>query len=135
MFYVIVNKNSIEKHIIQIKNGILMHVNMSEKGIVRAKNIIVGKHFKSIADDKVIACDEIVSVTNSVITNVTITIPTNVTNTVSINFYNKKVTYKMDCYILHTFLLVTICLYIIAIICYHYAKYRSKQKIIVTLTI
>ena len=116
MFYVIINKNSIEKHIIQIKNGILMHVNMSEKGIVRAKNIIVGKHFKSIADDKVIACDEIVSVTNSVITNVTIT-------------------YKMDCYILHTFLLVTICLYIIAIICYHYAKYRSKQKIIVTLTI
>ena len=45
MFYVIVNKNSIEKHIIQIKNGILIHINLSVKSIVRAKNIIVEKIF------------------------------------------------------------------------------------------
>ena len=34
----------------------------------------------------------------------------------------------MDCYILHTVLLVIILLLIIAIICYHYAKHRSKLK-------
>ena len=34
----------------------------------------------------------------------------------------------MDCYILLTVLLVIILLFIIAIICYHYAKHRSKLK-------
>ena len=34
----------------------------------------------------------------------------------------------MNCYILHTFLLVIILLFIITIICYHYVKYRLKQK-------
>ena len=32
----------------------------------------------------------------------------------------------MDCYILHTTFLVNILLFIIAIICNHYAKHRSK---------
>ena len=57
-----------------------------------------------------IACDKIINDTGSVSTNVTNTIPTNmtntiltnVTNTVSINSNDKKVEYKMDCYILHT---------------------------------
>ena len=49
---------------------------------------------------------------------------TNATNTMS---DNKKVRYKMDCYVFHTFLLVTILLFIIVIICYHYAK-RVKAK-------
>ena len=45
-----------------------------------------------------------------------------------IKFQNKKVRYKMDCYILHTVLLVIILLFIFAIICYHHAKHRSKLK-------
>ena len=53
------------------------------------------------------ACDEIISVTNSVSTNVTNTISTIVTSIVSINSDHKKIRYKMDCYILHTFLVVT----------------------------
>ena len=41
----------------------------------------------------------------------------------------------MDCYILHTALLVMMPLLIIAIICYHYTKHRSKQRCIGALTI
>ena len=39
----------------------------------------------------------------------------------------------MNCYNLRTLLLETILLFIIAIICYHYAKHRSKDKNIDTL--
>ena len=39
----------------------------------------------------------------------------------------------MDFYILHTFLLVMMLLFLIAIICY-YTKHRSKQKFIGALT-
>ena len=41
---------------------------------------------------------------------------------VSKNFHNKKERYKRDFYIQHTVLL----LFIIAIICYHYGKHRTK---------
>ena len=51
-----------------------------------------------------------------------------VTSTVSINSEDRKVRYKRDCYILHTILLVIILLCIITIICYIYAKHRSKLK-------
>ena len=37
---------------------------------------------------------------------------------------DKKVRYKMDCYILRTILLVIILLFIINIIYYHYVKHR-----------
>ena len=43
--------------------------------------------------------------------------------------------YKIDCYILHTVSLVIMLLFIITIICYHYAKSRSNQKGIDALTI
>ena len=56
-------------------------------------------------------------------------------STMSINSDGKKVRYKMNCYILHTVLLVVILLFIIVIICYHYTKHRSKQKCIGALTI
>ena len=59
--------------------------------------------------------------------NVTSIIQTNVLSTVSINSDSKKVRHKMNCYILHTFLLLDILLLLIAIICYHYIKIRSKQ--------
>ena len=64
--------------------------------------------------------------TNTTSTNVTNTVPTNVIVTVSINSDDKIVRPKMDYYILYTFLLVTLLLFIIFIICYHYIKYRSK---------
>ena len=62
-------------------------------------------YLKSIADTSVIACDE------------------------------TDCTYKIDWYILHTVLLVIMLLLIITIICYHYAKDRSKQNGIDALTI
>ena len=62
----------------------------------------------------------------SVSTNVTNTTTTNVPNTASINSMDKKVRYKMDCYTLCTVSLVTILLFIITIICYHYTKHRLK---------
>ena len=40
--HVTVNANSIVQHVIQIKNGINKHDNVSVKLIVSAKNIIVG---------------------------------------------------------------------------------------------
>ena len=64
-------------------------------------------------------------------TKMTDTIPTNV----SISSDNKKARYKVDCYILHAVLLAFVLLLIIAITCDHYAKHKSKQKIIDALTI
>lgn len=48
--------------------------------------------------------------------------------TVSIGSDNKRATYKMNYYILYKFLLVTILLLKIIIICYYPLKYRPKQK-------
>ena len=92
---------------------------------------------------KRIAATSAINGTDSVSTNVTNTMPTNMTKTlsinavitVSINFDNKEVIYKVDCYIMHTILLVIILLFITAIICYHCTKYRSKQKRTGALTI
>ena len=68
-------------------------------------------------------------------TKLTNTIAANATSTVSINCHSKKVRYTIDCYILHSVLLVIILLLIITITCNHYAKHRSKQKSIDPLTI
>ena len=67
--------------------------------------------------------DEIINAADSVSRNGS----ANVTCSVLTNFH-KKVRYKMDCYILHTVLLRIILLFIIAVICYHYAKHKSKLK-------
>ena len=93
--------------------------------ILRAKKVIVGilerGSLKILVDDSVIVGDEILkSVTN--------TIPTNVTFTVSVYSDDRKIKCKMDCYILQKILLVTKLLFKIAINCYHYMNYRSKQK-------
>ena len=79
-------------------------------------------YLKSVVNNLVIVCDEIINVTDSTLTNVTNVISTNALSTVSINSDDKKVRYKMNCYILHRFLLVSILLFIIAIICNHFAK-------------
>ena len=42
IFHVIINANSIVKHVTQTKNGIMKHVNVSAKNIVHAKKIIAG---------------------------------------------------------------------------------------------
>ena len=142
MFHVIVNANSIVQLAIQIKNEIMINANASVKAIVQAKKVIVGilayafcensKYLKHIVDDSMIARDEIVYVMNIVSTNMANAIKTIMTNTISTNmstnYDRKKVRYKMDCYIFHTVLLMIILLFIIAIICYHDAKYRSKLK-------
>ena len=101
------------------------------------------EYLKSIVDDSVILYDEVKKVKNSLSINVTNNVPTNVTNavstdvtsTMSINSDNNKIRYIMDCYIFHTFLLVTILLPIIVIIYYHWIKYRSKQNHICTIPI
>ena len=67
---------------------------------------------------------------DSVSRNVTNTISTTVTSTVSINSDDTKVRYKLNCYILHTFLLVTRLLFMITISCYHYAKIGQNKKML-----
>ena len=42
IFHVIVNANSLVQHVVQIKNGIMKHVNVSVKIIAHAKKIITG---------------------------------------------------------------------------------------------
>ena len=74
------------------------------------------KYLKSIVDNSVIVCDKIITVMDSISTNVTNTISVIATSTVSINSDDKRVRYKMNCYILHTFYLATIVLFIIVII-------------------
>ena len=80
------------------------------------------RYLKSIVDDSVIVHDNIINVIDSVSTNVTNNMSTNVTNTVSTYSDDTKVRYKMDYYILHPFVLVTILLSIITINCYQYPK-------------
>ena len=94
-----------------------------------------GEFAVSTIDDSVITCDEIINAANSVSTNVSCSVPINAVNTASVSFNDEKVRYKVDCCILHTFLLVVIVLFIFAINCCHYTKHRLKQKHIGTLTI
>ena len=67
---------------------------------------------KSLIDDSVIPCDEIVDTLE----------------TVSINSNDNKATHKMYYYILLTFLLVAILLLIIVTICCYCIKHQSTQK-------
>ena len=50
------------------------------------------------------------------------------------NFHNKNSRYKMDSYTPLMVSLMVILLFTVAIICYHYAKHRSKGKHIALLT-
>ena len=86
------------------------------------------KYLASTSDNSVITCDEIINAAGSAPTNVMSTVSTNVTRTASINVHNKKVRYKMNCYILYMVLLVVILLFIITVIGCHYAKNKSRQK-------
>ena len=93
-------------------------------------------YLNGTVDESVIVSDEIVNVTDIGSTNLAntfLTNETNVTRTVPMNSDDNNVGCKMDGYILHTFVLVIILLFIIAIIQkitilnhYHYTKHRSK---------
>ena len=67
-------------------------------------------------------CAKVINDRDSVSANVTNIVPTNVTTTVSINYDDKKVIYKINCYILYMVLLVIILLFIIAIIMQNIGK-------------
>ena len=94
----IANANSIVQLAIQIKNGIMKHVNVIVKIVERAKKKNYswnpstcicenGKYLKSIVDDSKIVCDKIRYVMNIVSTNVANIVLTNV----STNSDGKKV--------------------------------------------
>ena len=107
----------------------MIHVNVSVKIIIKcnknyswnpSKCICVnGKYLKSVVDELVIKCSEIINITSN--------IPTNVTSTVSIISDDKKARYKINYYILHTVLLVIVLLFVIDFIYCHYVN-RLKQK-------
>lgn len=96
---------------------------MSVKSIAFAKKVIVQilTHvfvtivgIWGIFDDSVFLC--------RTITNATDSASTITTNTVSIKFDDEKARYTTDCYTSHTFLLVTILLFIIVITGNQYGK-------------
>ena len=111
-----VNVNSIVQHEIQIKNGIMKLCQCEFKIDHKCKKDYSwtpstcicenSKYLKRFADTSVTAFDDIISVMKIVSTTKT----------------------KIDCYILHTVLLVIILLLIITIICYHYANYHSPKQ-------
>ena len=47
-----------------------------------------------------------------------------------INSHGKKVTYRIDCYILHTDLLVILLIFPIAIIFYHYPRLKTRTAML-----
>ena len=62
-----------------------------------------GEYLASIIDGTVInAWWNHLNAADVVSTNIVSTVSTNVTIAASINFYNQKLRYKIDCYILHT---------------------------------
>ena len=86
----ILNANSILRHVIQTKNGIMKHSNVRVTIIVSAKKIIVeilANVFVRNANTQVITYDEIISVMDNVLTKMTSTTATNVTE----NYHSKKV--------------------------------------------
>ena len=124
----IANANSIVQLAFQIKNGVMKHVHVSVKDIVHARKIIVGilahVFLKMVSIEKVL-----LMIQKLCVMNVMDIVSTKMTNTVTINVSTnsdgKKVRYKMDCYILHTVLLVITLSMTITIICYHYAKLKN----------
>ena len=76
----IANANSLMQHVIQIKNIIIKHVNVSVKIIVHANKIIIG-----IFNTSAITCDQIISLIKKMI-NIMVA---NVTSTSSINWVSR----------------------------------------------
>ena len=104
IFHVIVNTNSIVQRVIQIKNGITNHVNVSVKLSQVQKDYIWNPSTCICKNSKYL---------KSMATNV------------SINSDCKQIRY---CYIVHAVLLAIILIFIITIISYYHEKHRSKEK-------
>ena len=148
IFHVIVNANLTVQNVIQNVYGIIRHVNVNVKFITSVPKDYSwnpstsicenSKNLKSVADTSVTYYDEIIIVTDNILTKITnsivtkrtnaiatkkiITVATNVTSAASINCLSKIV---RDCYILYAVLLVIILLLINTIICYHYVKQKG----------
>ena len=99
-------------HVTQIEHEIMKHVNVSQDYSWNPSTFICenGKYLKSIPNVSKIVCDEII----------------NTIDNVSKICQKIFITRKMDRYSPHTVLLPIIPLFMIVIICYHYAKDRSK---------
>ena len=118
----------------------MRHVNVNVKVIVSANKIIPSwnpstciwandKYLKSIVDDSKTLC-EVLYVMDIISTKMTITKATNVISTMSMNCRDKKLRYKIDCFILRAILLAIALLLIITIICYYHAKHWQKTVLI-----
>ena len=112
----IVNANSIVQYVIQIKNGIMKHVNVNVKIMVKKikVGILAHAYVRIVSTWNLKKSYGIISVVDIVSTKTT-----NLTSTPSINCHSMKV---KDCYILDTVLLAIILLLINITFCYHYAK-------------
>ena len=120
----IVDENSIVQYVIQIKYGIIKHVNVNVENYGTCKkdynynpSTCICENSRYLNSSSVTECDEIKSVIDIVSTK-----ETNVMSTPLINYHNIRI---RDCFILHTVLLPIILLLIIIIFCYHYEKLKG----------
>ena len=119
----IVNANSIVQYVIQnqkLNNKTCQceckNYRTCKKDYSLKPSTCICKNNQYLQNTSVTECDEIVSVTDIVLSK-----KTNITSIASINCHSIKV---RDCYILHTVLLVIMLLLIIIIFCYHYLKQK-----------
>ena len=68
-----------------------------------------GEYLASTIVDSVITCHEIIDAADSVSTNISCTVPMNAANVATTNGDGKR--FKMDCYILHSFISAHITIY------------------------
>ena len=104
--YLIVNGNLIVKHINHIANEIMCEKYLTCKNDYSTCICENSRYLKSIDNDSVIVCDEIINVRDNASTNVTNAIPTNVKRFFSINSDDKKETCEKS--LIHTISLVII---------------------------
>ena len=129
----IVYANLIVQHVIEVKNGIIRQVNVNLKIIVSAKKItawILAQVRIATFDGSKAKYDEII-VMDIVSTKTTNALPTNVTSTMLTNCDDKKVIYKLNCYIPHIIFLMILLPLMITIICYHYAQQKDIDALTV----
>ena len=129
----IVYANLIVQHVIEVKNGIIRQVNVNLKIIVSAKKItawILAQVRIATFDDSKAKYDEII-VMDIVSTKTTNALPTNVTSTMLTNCDDKKVIYKLNCYIPQVNFWMILLPLIITIICYHYAQQEDIDALTV----
>ena len=130
----IVYANLIVQHVIEVKNGIIRQVNVNLKIIVSAKKItawVLAQARIATFDDWKAKYDEIIYVMDIVSTKTTNALPENVTSTMLTNCDDKKVIYKLNCYIPHIIFLMILLPLIITIICYHYAQQKDIDALTV----